>query len=1457
MWLLLLLCPVGAVAQNGFMQLNLNSISIEKEYDANGYEMHPFRMVDSERSSIVSLPYHGIAQGYDEAAIMDEFNRQFFPVHGNDIRCVKVSGVNTVHPESSRGLVYIKMEPVEPVFASIYHNILSFFSISSQTTAIISHYQNPDYHFTYSLEYSYTSGNNIDLQITGPFLIENLPYSLRKVVPGKDSYLWPVAAVVDANVPFDGTSMPSMVVSLPATSFECGNYYALTFAYDPLTVVICSNMVHIDTVGVSLELETFNVAGTWLNSGHTSFNITLDGSQFGIEYALVLVRETENGPVLDTEVARMNGTGQPITFANQTRKGIYSVLAIQPNDMRTVMSGLAEMYDPPLVLTTYSISGGGEIASGSSGTVTLSGRQSGVTYRLYLNNTLLNNTLPTSDNSFTGLTQYGKYRVKATCQSQEAWMTGEVGIWPKITRSTVAGGGTVYNNTAVTITIPSSQTILTYKLLKEGIVVQQKQGTGGALSFNVTEPGTYTITAGLQDYYVQMIGSVTVAAISGNDGYAESFVLPPAPESSALIRSITNPAAIWCGGTQIVVPLHQAVSRSIAVDMALHYQSSGNKVHDISGSAGLGWRFSAGGRITRIVRGLPDEFSDASGDLEQGTALTNWSNEQFDSWQNGQWDGESDIYFFEFGDRKGVFLFSHLGYHIPFPYQSLKIEPYDTGFFCIIDESGYRYTFGRTAKDVTVAKKDGQNLFADPYTSTWYLEKIQSPSGDVMEFDYYRDNNISHGFTERYFQCRFPSATTLHESGLLTPEYDLLHTQYCGNLKSISWRGGKVECLYSAQTGGSPLKKLNEIRIYGIQGRYRYSLFMNYENFAGTATWRPLKLLSVERRSATERLSVARFDYYETGGLPRFDSPDVDHWGYYNRANNAIHRPTFVYNGKTHAGANRAPVLDAVRSGMLKRIYSPYGGFTEYTYELNTTANGTAGGLRIASIRQATDDADSGQTTRFRYLKAGTNTSSGQSFRAVGSYAYGASSGYALVASRNRYELWDINGFTTGYSRVEEQLPNGSSRVYNYDFRGVVGLDVRNFPSYSTAQQNEIFFPSLSRFGEQGLLTSCVSYDTAGNEVERESYTYPADSRHVVPVTANLPLQFYDLSSGVMRRFIGRYTLISRDVMPVSVTISGIDTPNQTATYTRDSETLLPLEVVTTTAAGDTYRTQTRYPFQFNVNTATTSASDAYAVRIMREDHALNVPIEEIVWKNNKVVGGMLNTYKVIRTENSAKSVVPASVRELKLTASLSSFAPASFASNGTLSYNAAYKPVMWFDRYDQWGNLLQCHEQDGPYKSFIYEYDHSIATAEIVADGPAGSFYTSFEDDPLAVAVKSKTGWKARKGPIEISIDNFVSGTEYLVTWWGSLNGGSTWEPNRYTTRQASVIIGSEAHYVDEVSIIPINAAIITTTWSPGIGKTSESDGNGHTTYYEYDSFGRPNGIRNNSRQRTHSYHY
>ncbi|NDK57358.1 hypothetical protein [Pontibacter fetidus] len=63
----------------------------------------------------------------------------------------------------------------------------------------------------------------------------------------------------------------------------------------------------------------------------------------------------------------------------------------------------------------------------------------------------------------------------------------------------------------------------------------------------------------------------------------------------------------------------------------------------------------------------------------------------------------------------------------------------------------------------------------------------------------------------------------------------------------------------------------------------------------------------------------------------------------------------------------------------------------------------------------------------------------------------------------------------------------------------------------------------------------------------------------------------------------------------------------------------------------------------------------------------------------------------------------------------------------------------------------------------------------------------------------------------------------------------------------------------LDELKLFPVDAFMTTYTYEPGLGLTSKTDPNQVTEYYEYDSFGRMKGIKDDQRNvlKSYQYHY
>lgn len=63
------------------------------------------------------------------------------------------------------------------------------------------------------------------------------------------------------------------------------------------------------------------------------------------------------------------------------------------------------------------------------------------------------------------------------------------------------------------------------------------------------------------------------------------------------------------GAAQVNIPIYTVKSGQVAIPISLSYNGSGIKPKDVEGTAGMGWQLNAGGQVSRVVQGLPDDVT--------------------------------------------------------------------------------------------------------------------------------------------------------------------------------------------------------------------------------------------------------------------------------------------------------------------------------------------------------------------------------------------------------------------------------------------------------------------------------------------------------------------------------------------------------------------------------------------------------------------------------------------------------------------------------------------------------------------------------------------------------------------------------------------------------------------------------------------------------------------------------
>ncbi len=182
-------------------------------------------------------------------------------------------------------------------------------------------------------------------------------------------------------------------------------------------------------------------------------------------------------------------------------------------------------------------------------------------------------------------------------------------------------------------------------------------------------------------------------------------VVPPSPTASSLGKYGEIPVNYNVGLPSIGVPLYEINSLGINVPISLNYHASGIRVEDNASWVGLGWSLNAGGVITRLVRGAPDDapnglmktslpaeadINDVSQEINIGDFFRPPSPEE-----NSFKDREPDLFYYNFMGLSGKLYFDENNNVVSKPYSNIKIEPIFVGpkidTWIITDQTGVKY----------------------------------------------------------------------------------------------------------------------------------------------------------------------------------------------------------------------------------------------------------------------------------------------------------------------------------------------------------------------------------------------------------------------------------------------------------------------------------------------------------------------------------------------------------------------------------------------------------------------------------------------------------------------------------------------------------------------------------------------------------------------------------------------
>ncbi|MEM6685686.1 MAG: hypothetical protein AAF617_07860, partial [Bacteroidota bacterium] len=184
--------------------------------------------------------------------------------------------------------------------------------------------------------------------------------------------------------------------------------------------------------------------------------------------------------------------------------------------------------------------------------------------------------------------------------------------------------------------------------------------------------------------------------IARSQNLASSFepptVIPSSPEVSSILRYSEVPVSYYNGIPNVGVPIYTLQGRELAAPINLSYHAGGHRVNEEASRVGLGWSLSAGGQISRVVKGLPDDYVNGFIHTSTTAADISWACSGGDAQlckqireSSNQYDPEPDDFNYSMLGLSGRFMFNQertsnsKGEIVQFPEQNVKIVPIFNG----------------------------------------------------------------------------------------------------------------------------------------------------------------------------------------------------------------------------------------------------------------------------------------------------------------------------------------------------------------------------------------------------------------------------------------------------------------------------------------------------------------------------------------------------------------------------------------------------------------------------------------------------------------------------------------------------------------------------------------------------------------------------------------------------------
>lgn len=594
------------------------------------------------------------------------------------------------------------------------------------------------------------------------------------------------------------------------------------------------------------------------------------------------------------------------------------------------------------------------------------------------------------------------------------------------------------------------------------------------------------------------------------------------------------------------------------------------------------------------------------------------------------------------------------------------------------------------------------------------------------------------------------------------------------------------------------------------------------------------------------------FEYDNTYNLPNRNSVQQDFFGYFNNNQTTTSVPTIYKQGRQYVLGDRSVNEAKMQANMLKKIFYPTGGSSEFFYRNNTiedpiNAGYNVGGLRVDMIK----DFDGARTISTKYNYAGGasplllyNPSLYFVSEKLLSDTY-PNHGNRNNMTVNEYHVLEIRNFPfspilltkggyVGYNKVEVLKEGLGKTVYEFtsptshpDLLSERIVSPSNQYLLNTTPPD---FRHISMDAKRGLLLSMKMYNEDGNLVREESnaYNFNFGNPQKIWGMANaalpfLPEQIQSLGNSIMEKYVHVIDLfyyqpngtVLTESKTTDYTVQGRLDQKKSFSYNSNKS----IKEIETTDSKDNV-TSIEYRYAEDVSFGGEDWPYYIYGTMMRKN--ILKPIEIIASRikngNKYVIEAQLNKYGIKYNQQQTNAfIVPNSHYSFVATSPLLKSTFKTFSVYGDENEGEEFEviePRMRLDVsfiYNTDANLVSVKDISNRATSYLWSYKKQHPIAEI-----KNADYTAIENILGAASIEL---FSNQTNPSKTAIDNFIA----------PLKAG-----------------------------LP-NAQISIYTYKPLLGMTSQTDVKGMTTYYEYDNFQRLKAIKdqNGSVIKSYDYHY